>query len=149
MIDLAKGVKDKTQKKIEHISISCAFQSRARVLGDVLLIHGGKGKTIIFTATRRDANEVVSNSQRHNLKLEAIHGDVAQAERERILKKFRDGKINVLVATDVAARGIDIPNVDLVIQLEPPNDSESYIHRSGRTARAGQAGKVITFYTKL
>lgn len=64
------------------------------------------------------------------------------------MRKFREGKTNVLVATDVAARGIDIPNVDLVIQLEPPTESESYIHRAGRTARAGKAGKVITFYTK-
>lgn len=64
------------------------------------------------------------------------------------LKRFKDGKINVLVATDVASRGLDIPNVDLVIQIEPPQDAETYIHRSGRTGRAGKSGKCITFYTK-
>lgn len=77
-----------------------------------------------------------------------MHGDIAQNQREVTLKRFKEGKFNVLVATDVASRGLDIPNVDLVIQLEPPQDTETYIHRSGRTARAGLSGTCITFYTK-
>lgn len=77
-----------------------------------------------------------------------MHGDIAQNQREVTLKRFREGKFNVLVATDVASRGLDIPNVDLVIQVEPPNDVETYIHRSGRTARAGKEGTCITFYTQ-
>jgi ATP-dependent RNA helicase DDX21 len=64
------------------------------------------------------------------------------------MKRFRDGKFRILVATDVASRGLDIPNVDVVIQVEPPKETESYIHRSGRTARAGKNGVCITFYTK-
>lgn len=75
-----------------------------------------------------------------------IHGDVSQPQREVTLKRFRNGQCNVLVATDVAARGLDIPNVDLVIQIQPPQETESYIHRSGRTARAGTEGKCITLY---
>lgn len=63
------------------------------------------------------------------------------------LKRFKEKKFNVLVATDVAARGLDIPSVDLVVQVEPPKDTETYIHRSGRTARAGRSGTCITFYT--
>ena len=63
------------------------------------------------------------------------------------LKRFKEKKFSVLVATDVAARGLDIPSVDLVVQIEPPKDTETYIHRSGRTARAGRSGKCITFYT--
>lgn len=63
------------------------------------------------------------------------------------MKRFKEGKFKVLVATDVASRGLDIPNVDLVIQIEPPKEVETYIHRSGRTARAGASGKCITFYT--
>jgi ATP-dependent RNA helicase DDX21 len=64
------------------------------------------------------------------------------------MKRFKEGKFSVLVATDVASRGLDIPNIDLVIQLEPPKEVESYIHRSGRTARAGKEGTSITFFTK-
>lgn len=64
------------------------------------------------------------------------------------MKRFKEGKFNVLVATDVASRGLDIPDVDLVIQIEPPKEVETYIHRSGRTARAGKAGTCITFYMK-
>ena len=64
------------------------------------------------------------------------------------MAKFKTGRISTLIATDVASRGLDIPNVDLVIQLQPPNDVETYIHRSGRTARAGKSGVCITFYSK-
>jgi ATP-dependent RNA helicase DDX21 len=77
-----------------------------------------------------------------------MHGDISQFQREATLKKFRESRLNVLVATDVASRGLDIPNVDLVIQIEPPKDTESYIHRSGRTARAGKDGSCITFFER-
>ena len=77
-----------------------------------------------------------------------MHGDIVQNQREVTIKRFKEGKFQVLVATDVASRGLDIPNVDLVIQIEPPKDTETYIHRSGRTARAGKSGTCITFYTK-
>ena len=77
-----------------------------------------------------------------------MHGDIAQNQREVTLKRFKEGKFNVLVAIDVASRGLDIPNVDLVIQVEPPKEVETYIHRSGRTARAGRVGTCITFYNK-
>jgi ATP-dependent RNA helicase DDX21 len=75
-----------------------------------------------------------------------MHGDIAQNQREVTMQRFREGKFQVLVATDVASRGLDIPEVELVIQLDPPRDTESYIHRSGRTARAGRAGTCLTFY---
>ena len=76
-----------------------------------------------------------------------MHGDIAQNQREVTLKRFKDKMFSVLVATDVASRGLDIPNVDLVIQCEPPKEPETYIHRSGRTARAGKAGVCVTFWT--
>ena len=75
-----------------------------------------------------------------------MHGDIAQNQREVTLKRFKDNKFQVLVATDVASRGLDIPDIELVIQLEPPKDTESYIHRSGRTARMGKSGICITFF---
>jgi ATP-dependent RNA helicase DDX21 len=77
-----------------------------------------------------------------------MHGDIAQTTREHTLRGFKENRFQVLVATDVASRGIDIPNIELVIQLEPPKDTESYIHRSGRTARAGASGTCITFFNK-
>ena len=77
-----------------------------------------------------------------------LHGDIAQAQREVTMAGFREGKFQVLVATDVAARGLDISGVDLIIQTQPPKDSETYIHRAGRTGRAGKVGTVITFFMK-
>jgi len=79
--------------------------------------------------------------------IEVMHGDIPQNQREVTLKRFREKKFNVLVATDVASRGLDIPSVDLVVQVEPPKETETYIHRSGRTARAGKNGTCMTFYT--
>jgi ATP-dependent RNA helicase DDX21 len=77
-----------------------------------------------------------------------MHGDVGQHAREVALRKFKAGLLRVLVATDVASRGLDIPNVELVVQVQPPQDAEVYIHRSGRTARAGKDGICITLYGK-
>jgi ATP-dependent RNA helicase DDX21 len=76
-----------------------------------------------------------------------MHGDISQTKREKTMQRFKEGKFKCLVATDVAARGLDVPNVELVIQIEPPREVETYIHRSGRTARAGAKGICITFYT--
>lgn len=109
--------------------------------------YGGTGRIICFSSTKADANSVLlSDKITHDV--EVMHGDIAQNQREVTIKRFKDAKFQVLVATDVASRGLDIPNVELVIQLEPPKDTESYIHRSGRTARAGRSGTCITFYTR-
>merc|ERR1712002_1097495 len=81
-----------------------------------------------------------------NMESQVLHGDIQQQQREITLKNFRDGKFNCLIATDVASRGLDIPEIDLVIQTEPPKDIDSYIHRAGRTGRAGRKGICIIFY---
>jgi ATP-dependent RNA helicase DDX21 len=146
MIDLAKNLKDKTQKNINHIAINCPYHNRQSTLGDLLKIYGGLGQTIVFTSTKAEANTLIL-SDKISEGIEVMHGDIPQTQREVTLKRFKEHKFSVLVATDVAARGLDIPNVDLVIQVEPPKDVESYIHRSGRTARAGKAGTCITFWT--
>ena len=102
--------------------------------------YGGTGKILVFTSTKADCNSLLlSNTITHDV--EALHGDIAQNQREVTMRRFKEGKFQVLVATDVASRGLDIPNVELVIQLEPPKDTESYIHRSGRTARAARTGR--------
>lgn len=75
-----------------------------------------------------------------------MHGDISQAMRERTIEAFKKNVLRVLIATDVASRGLDIPNVDLIVQFNPPKNTETYIHRSGRTARAGASGTCVTFY---
>jgi len=137
MIDLAKDLKSKTQKNINHISINCPYHNRMQTLADILVIYGGIGQTIVFTSTKAEANQCLM-SEKINKNVEVMHGDIAQNQREITLRRFKEGKFSVLVATDVAARGIDIPDIDLVIQVEPPKDAETYIHRAGRTARAGK-----------
>ena len=101
-------------------------------------------KTIVFVRTKRGADRLVEQLQKEGIRADAIHGDLRQANRERTLKDFSEGKLPVLVATDVAARGLDIDAVDVVIHYDPPEDHKAYLHRSGRTARAGEAGVVVT-----
>ena len=146
MIDLAKDLAGKTQKNINHISINCPFHNRMQTLADVLIIYGGLGQTIVFCPTKAEANSLLL-SEKIDKSIEVMHGDIAQKQREVTLQRFKEHKFSTLVATDVAARGLDIPSVDLVIQVEPPKDAESYIHRAGRTARAGKYGTCITFWT--
>jgi superfamily II DNA/RNA helicase len=101
-------------------------------------------KSLIFVRTKRGADRLVENLEKDGIKVAAIHGDLRQANRERALADFSNGKLSVLVATDVAARGLHIDGVDAVIHYDPPEDHKAYLHRSGRTARAGQAGVVVS-----
>ena len=100
---------------------------------------------IVFCRTKIGADEVATRLAAHGYAAEGLHGDVSQAQREKILRKFRDRTVNILVATDVAARGIDVSNLSHVINYSLPQDSESYVHRIGRTGRAGREGTAITF----
>ncbi len=101
-------------------------------------------KSLVFVRTKRGADRLVEQLCREGVRAAAIHGDLRQANRERALSDFSTGKLPVLVATDVAARGLHIEGVDVVIHYDPPEDQKAYLHRSGRTARAGQAGVVVT-----
>ncbi|MDA8381214.1 MAG: DEAD/DEAH box helicase [Actinomycetota bacterium] len=104
----------------------------------------GAWKTLIFVRTKRGADRLAQNLTREGVTAETIHGDLRQAVRERTLSRFADGKLPALVATDVAARGLDIDAVDVVIHYDPPEDHKAYLHRSGRTARAGGTGVVVS-----
>jgi hypothetical protein len=115
------------------------------VLVDLLTVYGEGGKAIVFTQTKREADEVAASVGGH-LPCGALHGDMSQREREKVLAAFRANKLTVLVATDVAARGLDIPDVDLVVHYELPQDPESFLHRSGRTGRAGKSGTAIAMF---
>nr|XP_028585281.1 nucleolar RNA helicase 2 [Podarcis muralis] len=147
-IDLIGKKTQKTAMNVEHLAIECHWSQRAAVIGDVIQVYSGShGRTIIFCETKKEATELALNA---SIKQDAqsLHGDIPQKQREVTLKGFRNGSFGVLVATNVAARGLDIPEVDLVIQSSPPKDVESYIHRSGRTGRAGRTGMCICFYQR-
>ena len=104
----------------------------------------GRGATMIFTRTKRTAQKVSDELAERGFQVGAVHGDLGQIAREKALKSFRTGEINVLVATDVAARGIDIDDVTHVINYQCPEDEQAYVHRIGRTGRAGKTGVAIT-----
>jgi superfamily II DNA/RNA helicase len=107
-------------------------------------ISRGAGRTLIFSRTKRGADKLVRQLEAEGVNAGAIHGDLRQAMREKSLAKFMDGSMPVLVATDVAARGIHVDDIDVVIHYDPPEDHKTYLHRSGRTARAGESGVVVT-----
>ncbi len=100
---------------------------------------------IVFCMTKADVDDVTSSLKKAGYDADCIHGDIAQNKREKILKKFRDMKINILVATDVAARGIDVENLTHVINYALPKETETYVHRIGRTGRAGKSGIAVSF----
>ena len=100
-------------------------------------------KALVFVRTKRGADRLVEQLVRENVKAAAIHGDLRQVSRERALSDFSRGRLHVLVATDVAARGLHIEGVDVVVHYDPPEDHKAYLHRSGRTARAGSTGVVV------
>jgi superfamily II DNA/RNA helicase len=107
-------------------------------------VAGRPGRTLFFVRTKHGADRLVTQLGRHGVDAVAIHGDRGQGARQRALADFADGRTRVLVATDVAARGIHVDGVDLVVHFDPPNDAKDYLHRSGRTARAGNAGTVLS-----
>jgi superfamily II DNA/RNA helicase len=101
-------------------------------------------RTLVFARTKRGADRLASQLEREGLRVGVIHGDLRQQQREAALQDFTAGKLPVLVATDVAARGIHVEAIDVVIHYDPPEDHKAYLHRSGRTARAGEEGVVVT-----
>lgn len=110
-----------------------------------ILQANGRGRSIIFTRTKRAAQRVCDELIERGFKVDTVHGDLGQGARERAMTRFRDGTVDVLVATDVAARGLDIEDVTHVINHECPEDDKAYLHRIGRTGRAGASGTAVTF----
>ena len=104
-----------------------------------------KGSIVLFVKTKRSADKIALQLRKDKFNAEAIHGDLRQSKREKVLMKFRKNKFQILVATDVAARGLDIPHIGHVINYDIPQNPEDYIHRIGRTARAGAKGSALTF----
>ncbi len=125
------------------------FVYRAHALDKVEMVSrilqaDGRGATMIFTRTKRTAQKVADELAERGFKVGAVHGDLGQVAREKALKAFRNGDVDVLVATDVAARGIDIDDITHVINYQIPDDEQAYVHRIGRTGRAGKTGIAVT-----
>ncbi|VEG52522.1 DEAD/DEAH box helicase [Mycolicibacterium aurum] len=125
------------------------FAYRAHALDKVEMVSRilqaeGRGATMIFTRTKRTAQKVADELGERGFKVGAVHGDLGQGAREKALKSFRTGEVDVLVATDVAARGIDIDDITHVINFQIPEDEQAYVHRIGRTGRAGKTGIAVT-----
>ncbi|XP_027932619.1 DEAD-box ATP-dependent RNA helicase 53, mitochondrial-like [Vigna unguiculata] len=146
-IDLVGDSDQKLADGISLYSIASDMRTKAGILAPLITEHANGGKCIVFTQTKRDADRL-SYVMAKSLKCEPLHGDISQTQRERTLAGFRNNHFNVLVATDVASRGLDIPNVDLVIHYDLPSSSEIFVHRSGRTGRAGKKGAAILIYSE-
>ena len=132
----------KNIEEMTHRFLKVHDLDRIKVLA---AIAGGVYRTMVFVRTKRGADRLVSQLKREGVVAGAIHGDLRQTAREKALKDFASGNHAVLVATDVAARGIHVDDVDVVVHFDPPEDHKAYLHRSGRTARAGRSGVVATF----
>jgi len=130
---------DKIEQRVIFVEQAGKRRVLARLLGGV-----APGRTLVFTRTKHGADRVVKHLAEDGIAAEAIHGNKSQPQRERALAAFRSGHARVLVATDIAARGIDVTGIEHVINFELPNVPESYVHRIGRTARAGAAGAAIS-----
>jgi superfamily II DNA/RNA helicase len=130
-----------TVSEMEHRFLLVHQLDKVKVTAAVA---NGAYRTLVFTRTKRGADRLTQQLRREGVKAAAIHGDLRQTAREKALKDFSDGKLPVLVATDVAARGIHVDAIDIVVHYDPPEDAKAYLHRSGRTARAGELGVVVT-----
>ena len=130
-----------TVAEMQHRFIAVHEMDQVKVAATII---NSSSKTIVFTKTRWGADKLASKLLQENVTAAAIHGDLRQSQREKALKDFTKGKISTLVATDVAARGIHVDDVEAVIHYDPPSDAKTYLHRSGRTARAGESGVVVS-----
>jgi len=133
-----------TAEKVDQHVLYVAKDKKRALLGE-LMNDRDIERVLIFTRTKHGANRVARHLGERGIRTDAIHGNKSQNARQRALEDFRKGRIRALVATDIAARGIDVDGVSHVINFELPNDPESYVHRIGRTARAGAAGVAISF----
>ena len=131
---------DRVEQSVYHVQKAKKRDLLVKLLEDPAFV-----RTLVFTRTKHGADRVAKHLMRAGIPSHAIHGNKSQGARERALGEFRDGKAIVLVATDIAARGIDVPEISHVVNFDLPNVPESYVHRIGRTARAGRAGIAISF----
>jgi superfamily II DNA/RNA helicase len=131
------------QGEIEHKFVNVSQDGKLDAL--IGELEADRGLALVFVRTKRGADRLVQKLARRDVAAAALHGDMTQSARDRALARFRDGKVRTLIATDVAARGLDLADITHVINFDPPADDTSYVHRVGRTGRAGRSGNGITF----
>ena len=131
------------RSEITHRFVPVAHDTKIETLVEHL--RAATGRTLVFVRTKRGADVLVRKLARHDIRAAAMHGDLSQSRRQRALASFESGAAQVLVATDVAARGLDIEHIAHVINYDPPAEHKDYVHRTGRTGRAGNDGTAVTF----
>jgi len=150
-VDLVGEAGNQTSTTVDHLAVRCVPAARPGIIDVLLRKYGGvagrkEARAMVFCQTKAECSDLAT-SPHLSFPREMLSGDVPQEGRERVMREFREGRCQCLVATDVAARGLDVPEVDMVIQCSPPSDVDSYIHRSGRTGRAGRRGVCICLYS--
>ena len=130
-----------TVENMTHRFLMVHEMDKVKMLGSIASHHP---RTLAFVKSKRGADQIAAALVKEGVKASALHGDMQQRYREKAIEDFTDGKLSVLVATDVAARGLDIDEIGVVVHYDPPADPKDYLHRSGRTARAGTSGVVVT-----
>jgi len=133
---------DQQQGEIDHQFLPVTADNKVETLAGLLAQE--RGLALVFVRTKRGADRLVQKLSRHDVNAVAMHGDMNQNQRERALKRFENGTVKVLVATDVAARGLDLDDITHVINFDPPEEHTAYVHRVGRTGRAGRNGTGVT-----
>ncbi len=136
---------DQESSTIEHRVLVIEHRDKAEILTSLV---DREGKTLVFARTRAYAEMLAEQFDDAGIPAVSLHGDLNQAKRTRNLERLTSGRVNVLVATDVAARGIHVDDIDLVVQADAPDEYKTYLHRSGRTGRAGRSGRVVTLITR-
>lgn len=138
------AAKELTIPLVEQFYIEVRESNKVEILSR-LIDAGNISRALVFCNTKKRVDELADKLNTRGYSVEALHGDLKQASRDRVMKQFRTGKLDLLVATDVAARGIDVEDIDVVFNYDLPSDDEYYVHRIGRTGRAGRTGKAYTF----
>jgi len=139
----ARPPEDLDHEEVEHTFVSVTAENKLDRL--IAELEDERGLALVFVRTKRGADRLAQKLHRRDVPALALHGDMSQGQRERALARFRAGAVTTLIATDVAARGLDLTDITHVINFDPPADDKGYVHRIGRTGRAGRGGNGITF----
>jgi superfamily II DNA/RNA helicase len=134
---------ERTPGEIAHRFVAVKPDTKVETL--VEHVRTSDGLSLVFVRTKRGADRLVKKLRFHQVDAVAMHGDLSQGQRQRALQRFETGKVQVLVATDVAARGLDIDDIAHVVNFDPPDEDKAYVHRTGRTGRAGRTGTAVTY----